>query len=106
METLKAQRKERNVEVALMWRGYFTGWPEKLNRRGVVVTCWNEQIVFGEFLMSEHFVMLVRDAPDANGGRRVVLPYGNISAIKVTEPVGDEPFLEAGFVKTVAKSRK
>ncbi|MEM8679535.1 MAG: hypothetical protein AAGF97_09305 [Planctomycetota bacterium] len=94
------------LDESLMWRGYFAGWPEKLERRGVAVTAWGEQIVFGDFLMAEHFVMLVRDVPDANGGRRVILTYGNIAAIKVTAPVGDDIFLESSFVKTVAKAKQ
>ena len=93
------------MDEAVMWRGYFAAWPAGLNRRGVAVTSWNEQIPFSEFLMSEHFVMVVRDAPDANGGRRVLLPYGQIRALKVTDPVGDELFVEAGFIKEVAKAK-
>ena len=94
------------MDTTLMWRGYFAKWPANLGRRGVLVTCLNEQIVFSEFLMTEHFLMLVRDAPDANGGRRILLPYGNITALKVTDPVDDEIFLEAGFVREAPRAKK
>ena len=94
------------MDSPTMWRSYFASWPSELSRRGVAVTTLDEQIPFGEFLLSEHFLMLVRDAPDANGGRRVILPYGNIAAVKVVDPVGDEIFLRTGFVKTALKATK
>lgn len=86
------------MELAQVWKQYLTNWPTSLPRRGVVVTP-DEQIVFVAFLMSETVAMFERRAPDSVGGRKVMVPYSRISAIKVTDPVGDQPFLEAGFVE-------
>ena len=91
------------MDLAQVWKSYMTNWPESLPRRGVVVTP-DEQIVFVAFLMSESVAMFERQAPDSVGGRKVIIPYSKISAIKVTDPVGDQPFLDAGFVERLRQS--
>lgn len=88
------------MELAQVWKHYLTNWPAGLSRTGVVVTD-REQIVFVSFLLSEAVVMFERQAPDSVGGRKVVLPYSRIQAIKVTEPIGNEPFLKTGFSESL-----
>ena len=88
------------MELAHVWKHYLANWPSGLARAGVVVTD-REQVVFVSFLMSDTVVMFERQAPDSVGGRKVVLPYALIQAIKVTEPIGNEPFLESGFSESL-----
>jgi hypothetical protein len=85
------------MELPLIWRSFFARWPKEMDHKGVVVTTFDEQIGFVEFMMAEHTILLQRLAPDANGGRKVILPYKNISAVKVTEPVGNDIFIPCGF---------
>lgn len=86
------------MDHATLWRQFFATWPDGLPQKGVVVTNFNEQVNFVKFLMSEHLVMLERLAPDSLGGRRLLIPYANILAVKVTEPTNDEVYLRAGFL--------
>jgi len=88
------------MDLAQVWKHYLANWPQGLERGGVVVTA-SEQVVFVSFLMSESVVMFERRAPDSVGGRKLVIPYALIQAIKVTEPVGNEPFLQGGFSESL-----
>ena len=90
------------MDYALIWRNYFASWPKGLSQTGVLITA-SEQIPFISFLLSEHVLMLERPAPDTVGARKLVIPYCKIEAIKVTEPVGNEVFAEAGFVEVESK---
>lgn len=92
------------MDLAHVWTQYLANWPVGIERRGVVVTS-QEQIVFVSFLMSDTVVMFDRRAPDSVGGRKVVLPYSEIKAIKVIDPVGNQPFVDVGF-KESWKPRK
>jgi len=80
-----------------VWRNFFVNWPKGIERQGVVVTNFNDQVPFVNFLLSEHMILLSRRAPDAVGARKVIMPYGNIVAVKIVDPVNDEVFEAAGF---------
>lgn len=84
------------MDDALLWRKFLVEWPNGVPRSGVVVTS-NEQIVFVEFMLSENIGLFVRRAPDTVGGRKVLLPYSKIEAIKIIEPTTAEVFAEVGF---------
>lgn len=86
-------------EVGIIWRKFFTSWPPNLSHTGVVVASGIEQIPFVSFLMAEHVILLERPAPDTVGARKIVIPYSKITAIKITEPVGNEVFVDAGFIE-------
>lgn len=92
-----------------VWRDFFCNWPADLPQRGVVVTSFNEQVPFVSFLMNEHMLMLERMAPDATGGRRMLLPFDFVVGVKITDPVKNEAFTQAGFLpggqKAAAKTR-
>ncbi len=81
-----------------VWRDFFTNWPAELPQRGVVVTNFNEQVPFASFLINEHLIMLERMAPDANGGRRLLLPFDCILGVKITDPAKNETFSGIGFI--------
>lgn len=46
------------MDMALIWRQFFTKWPQGLPQRGVVVTSFDEQIAFANFMLSEHMILL------------------------------------------------
>ena len=85
----------QNLQV---WRDFFSNWPAEVPQRGVVVTNFDEQVPFASFLINEHMIMLERMAPDANGGRRLLLPFDCILGVKITDPVKNEIFAGIGFV--------
>ena len=80
-----------------VWQKMFHHWPEALPRRGVLVTATGEQTPFQEFLTSDDFLLLQRRAPDTVGAREVLIPFGEIVALKVTEVVKPAIYRAAGF---------
>ena len=91
-------------EMGTIWRNFFASWPDGLRQSGVIVASNADQVPFVSFLMAEHVVMLERPAPDTVGARKVVMPYNQIQAIKITDPVGNDVFADAGFIES--KPRK
>lgn len=79
------------------WKDFFCNWPEGTSRGGVLVTSFDEQIPFTGFLTSRWLLLLERKTPDSMGARTVVLPYGNVQALKITDVVKSKTFLAAGF---------
>ena len=90
-------------EMGTIWRNFLASWPAGLKQTGVMVTSTSEQVPFISFLMAEHVVMLERPAPDTVGARKVLMPYSKIDAIKITDPVGNDVFVNAGFIESVPK---
>ncbi|OHB66799.1 MAG: hypothetical protein A2V70_17680 [Planctomycetes bacterium RBG_13_63_9] len=84
-------------EYSQGWKDFFGNWPGDMPRRGVLVTSFDEQILFTGFLTSASFLLIERRAPDSVGGRMVMLPYDKISALKVTEVVKLKAFRAIGF---------
>jgi len=87
------------------WRQLFAGWPSDLPRRGLVVSGYQEQIPFENFLIRDDVILLERRAPDAMGGRKVLLQFGDILAVKIVDPVKLSVFETAGFTESGADSR-
>jgi hypothetical protein len=85
------------VTDASSWNRFFQKWPPNLPQRGVLVTSYNEQIAFAGFLRADEYLLLERQTPDSVGARKIILPYSQILSLKITDPVGGEIFLEAGF---------
>ena len=85
------------MDRATVWKNLFTDWPETLPRKGVVVTVGNEAIPYHEFLVHSDVVLLQRRAPDTMGAREVIVPFGEISVVKMTEVVRPATYREAGF---------
>ena len=56
-----------DTDVAQSWRNCFRQWPSDLDRRGVLVTSFGEQIVFDAFATSDDMLLLERKAPDTVG---------------------------------------
>ena len=94
------------MESAAAWKDLFGRWPEALSRNGIVVTNFDEQISFSGFMASEAMLLLERTTPDASGARKVILPYGNISALKIIDVVKSKPFTDLGFEGKLVTKRK
>ena len=92
------------MDTPEVWRNFFVNWPKGLPPQGVVVTNFNEQVPFASFLLSEHTILLTRRAPDAVGGRQLIMPYNNIEAVKIVDPVKNEVYEAAGF-KNLSKNK-
>jgi hypothetical protein len=84
-------------DVAESWRTCFLQWPSDLERRGVLVTSFGEQIVFDSFATSDDMLLLERKAPDTVGARTVILPYQNIQALKIVDVTKVKTFQSMGF---------
>lgn len=85
------------------WKAYFTKWPEDLPKQGILITSFNEQIPFAGFLTGDAFLLLDRQTPDALGARTVILPYGNLMALKLTNVVDQKVFRSIGFEGSLKK---
>jgi hypothetical protein len=94
------------MELAAAWKDVFVRWPDSLDRNGIVVTNFDEQIVFTGFMASEAMLLIERATPDASGARKVILPYDNILALKIVDIVKGKTFLELGFEGNLTVRRK
>jgi hypothetical protein len=92
------------LEAAESWRKCFTQWPPDVDRKGVLVTTFQEQIPFESFAASEDMLLIERRAPDTLGGRMVILSYHNIEALKIVDVVKMKVFQSLGFA--IPPSRK
>lgn len=85
------------MDTAAAWKECFSRWPDDIPRRGVLVTSYDEQILFSGFMTGAALLLVERAAPDTVGARQVLIPYGNIVAIKITDVVKTRAFQELGF---------
>ena len=84
-------------DVSDVWRKCFENWPADIDRRGVVVTSFNEQIQFEGFSTNSDLLLVERRTPDTVGARLVLIPYQNIEAVKITDVVKMKSFQPMGF---------
>jgi hypothetical protein len=80
------------------WRDFLVKWPKDLPPHGVVISTYGEQVAYIDFMLSEKLVLFDRRAPDAVGGRKFIVPYDKIEAIKIVAPVSMDVFTSSGFV--------
>ena len=76
---------------------FFCEWPEKLPRRGVLVTSQDDQIPFSGFLTQQGLLLIERTTPDSMGARVVILPYENVAGLKLVDVVSPKLFKDLGF---------
>jgi len=79
------------------WRSCFANWPTELERRGVLVTKFGEQILFDAFGTSDDLLLIERRAPDTVGARLVLVAYNEIQALKIVDVVKMKAFQPLGF---------
>ena len=92
-----------DTDAASVWRECFQHWPGELDRRGVLVTTFNEQIPFENFLVSDSMLLLERRAPDTVGARMVIVAYQAIQGLKIVDVVKLRSFQSMGFSPPPAK---
>ena len=92
------------MDAADIWRKCFSQWPAELERRGVLVTSFGEQIAFEGFATSDEMLLVERRAPDTVGARTVILAYQAITALKIVDVTKPKAFQSMGF--SVPPSRK
>ena len=85
------------TDAAETWRNCFRQWPAELDRRGVLVTSFGEQIAFDGFATSEDMLLVERKAPDTVGARTVILAYTAILALKIVDVAKAKTFQSMGF---------
>lgn len=85
------------METTIAWKALFEGWPKSIERKGMVVTSYGEAIPFQAFMISGGLLLLERDAPDQFGTRKVILPYDQISAVRLPSPIDLPGFEVMGF---------
>ncbi|MGW8256774.1 MAG: hypothetical protein ACWGMZ_04745 [Thermoguttaceae bacterium] len=80
------------------WHDFFSRWPADLPHRGIVITTFNEQILFSAFWTTDAFLMLERQTPDSLGARTIILSYSQIVALKIVDVLKPKQVKAAGFV--------
>jgi len=85
------------MEAADSWRMLFENWPDTISRKGLLITTFQETIPFVDFMISGGILLLERDKPDSVGGRKVMLSYNAVSAVKITEIIDLPRFQVMGF---------
>lgn len=85
------------METAAGWQALFENWPESIPREGLLVTSFQEQIQFKDFLISGGILLVERDKPDSVGARKVMIAYEHISAVKLMTPLELARFQVMGF---------
>lgn len=84
------------MEAAPAWRSLFENWPNNIPREGMLVTAV-ETVQFNDFMVSGGLLLIDRDRPDAMGARKVMVPYGNIIAVKMQTTMELAQFQVMGF---------
>lgn len=94
------------TDVAEIWRSCFRQWPLEIERRGVLVTSFGEQIAFDGFATSDEMLLVERRTPDTVGARTVLIAYQNIQAVKIVDVVKAKAFSSMGFTAPASAARK
>lgn len=79
------------------WKQLFESWPKAVAKSGVLVTTFNENITFVNFLVSPGVLLLERDRPDTIGARKVMLSWEAIAAIKLPDVAELSRYQVMGF---------
>jgi hypothetical protein len=85
------------MDTGAAWRDLFLKWPKELPRKGVLVTGFGEQIPFDGFMTTDTLLVVERRTPDTIGARKVILPYAQVTAIKLIDVVRAKVLAAAGF---------
>ena len=81
------------------WRTIFEQWPAEMPRQGIITTAL-DSFGFSDFLFSRGILLCERERPDAVGARKVMLSYGTILALKLTDPGPISRYETLGFGRT------
>jgi hypothetical protein len=89
------------MQSAAYWQMLFENWPGSFPRQGIVITTQPDTIPFANFMITDGLLLLERDKPDSQGGRKVILSYESIAGVKFTTTVPTEEFSALGFREQV-----
>jgi hypothetical protein len=85
------------ADSAAVWRRLFEQWPVGLPQRGLVVNRLDEQIPFKSYMLRGEIVLLERTNPDTLGARFLLVPFTEVSLVKLIDPLKQELLEAAGF---------
>ena len=85
------------MDVAAQWRELFANWPQFLPREGLLITGFGESIPFINFMVSAGIILLERDRPDSQNGRKILVSFLSISALKLSDPGDFAKYQGLGF---------
>jgi hypothetical protein len=85
------------METAISWKSLFENWPDAIPTQGMVVTQSGEGIPFVSFMISGGLLLLERDKPDQYGTRKVILPWTQITAVRLPTTEDMARFQTMGF---------
>lgn len=85
------------------WREVFEKWPAGISKRGVLVSTLNEATPFKSFFIKGSMLLLERANPDPLGGRFILMEFGGIHMLKITDPLTEAAITGAGYVGQLAK---
>ena len=86
------------------WKDFFSRWPAEMQRHGILVTAFNEQIPFSGFWLGEQFLLLERQMPDSLGSRSLVFSFEQIVALKITDVLKPKQLKAVGFETGTVKT--
>ncbi|NQV26091.1 MAG: hypothetical protein HQ518_17165 [Rhodopirellula sp.] len=89
------------MEKTTAWKALFEGWPDAIERNGMVVTSFGEAIPFQAFMISGGLLLLERDKPDQFGTRKVILSYDQICAVRLPTTMELARFQVMGFQPSI-----
>ena len=69
-----------------------------MDRKGILLTTFQETITFIDFRVSNGVLLLDRDRPDSHGARKVLLSMGSIAALKFADPGDLSSYEQMGFL--------
>lgn len=79
------------------WEAIFKSWPQGMQRRGLILTNFQETIAFVDYRLSPGVLLVERERPDSHGARKVMLTWDSILALKLTDPGDLSTYEQMGF---------
>ena len=90
------------MDLTAQWRTLFANWPDFLPRQGLLVTAF-DAIPFLDFMVSDGILLIERDRPDSQGGRKIMISFSAINALKLSDPGDFAKYQGLGFKHNVKK---
>jgi hypothetical protein len=90
------------VTTTETWKSVFTGWPEGIARRGLLVNALNETVPFKAFMIKGDLLMLDRTNPDPAGTRYVLMSFDDIRLLKFVDQLKEAVLKADGYQGNLA----
>lgn len=79
------------------WINVLKNWPPEIPRKGLLITTFGESVEFCSYMLMGTILLLERERPDSQNGRRIMIELSNVAVIKVVDPIQMETFTKFGF---------